>query len=72
MEGKTWSIFYEHNKHKNDKHTKADPKNTMLIKNECSVKKKLENKYVYRRKIFLHEKHSDHNFLKKTDSLSIE
>ena len=36
----------------------------MLIK-KSNVKKKLENKYVFCRKIFLHEKHSDKNFLKK-------
>ena len=37
----------------------------MLIKKEFDVKKKLENKYVFRRNIFLHEKHSDLNFFKK-------
>ena len=31
----------------------------MLIKKESNVKKKLENKYVFGRKIYLHEKHSD-------------
>ena len=34
-------------------------------KKESNVKKKLKNKYFFCRKIFLHEKHSDKNFLKK-------
>ena len=35
------------------------------------MNKKLENKYVFRRKIFLHEKHSDQNFLRKTNFTSL-
>ena len=35
------------------------------------MKKKLENKYVFRRKIFLHEKHCDQNFIKKTNFTSL-
>ena len=37
----------------------------MLIKKNSNVKKKLENKYVFRRKIFLHEKYFDQNLFKK-------
>ena len=37
----------------------------MLIKQESTGKKKLENKYVFRRKVFLHEKYYDQNFYKK-------
>ena len=37
----------------------------MLIRKECDVKKELDNKYVFRRKIFLHKEHSDQNGFKK-------
>ena len=50
----------------NHNHAESDPnKNTMLIKKESNIKKKLENKYLFRREIFLHEKLSDKNFFKK-------
>ena len=41
---------------------KLTQKNTMLIRKESNMKKQLENEYVFRRKIYLHEKHSDHSF----------
>ena len=44
---------------------KLTQKNTMLIRKECDVKKELDNKYVFRRKIFLHKEHSDQNGFKK-------
>ena len=43
----------------------------MLIRKECDMKEKLDNKYIFRRKIFNYEEHTDHNFsLRKTDLTS--
>ena len=43
----------------------------MLIRKACDMKEKLDNKYLFRRKIFSYEEHTDHNFfLKKADLTS--
>ena len=69
---KNLSIFSKHNIRLNLGKSKAywfwpkqkTKKNHYSYKNS-NVKKNSENKYVFRRKIFLHEKLSDQNFFKK-------
>ena len=61
MEGEILGIFYKHKTQlrKTVSKIKLSQKDTMLMKEK---KETLENEYVFRRKICLHEKHSDHNF----------